>query len=69
MGCANWTITIFALIIIAVTQWPTMLGANASWWVVMVAAILVIITVWKGCNCKWCENMPKANKSIKKRRR
>ncbi|MFA6022703.1 MAG: hypothetical protein WC781_01300 [Candidatus Pacearchaeota archaeon] len=59
MTCANWGITILALIILALTFWPTILSSEITKWVLIISAVLIIIIVWTGCKCKWCEKASK----------
>lgn len=61
MACANWFLTIAAVVILVLALWPELLGAVATKWVVIIAAFVVLIVVWAGVKCKWCE-MEKAKK-------
>jgi len=62
MTCANWAITILALISLVLVFYPSLLGESVSMWVMAIAAILIIIVVWTGCKCKWCEMADKKKK-------
>jgi len=55
MTCANWGLTVLALIVFAVTIWPTILGATASMWVAAICAILIIVIAWSMVECKACK--------------
>jgi len=45
--------TFLALVILAVTIWPMLLGAMTSKWVVIVVAVLLILHAWQ---CKSCDS-------------
>ena len=55
MTCANILLTIFALIVIAMAAWPTLLGAGNAMWVNVIMGILIIIVAWTGVKCKYCK--------------
>lgn len=62
MTCANWILTVLAVVVLVFTIWPAMLSSNADKWIIIIASVLAIIIVWTGTNCKWCEDMPKKRK-------
>lgn len=54
MACANWILTILAVITLIFAFWPSIAGAGASKWIIIIAAIIVIIVAWTGVECKYC---------------
>ena len=61
MTCANWGIIVFALIVLVLAIWPSVLGTVLVKWVLIVSALLIILIVWTGCKCFYCE-VPKKRK-------
>ncbi len=54
MTCANWLLTIAAVLILILQFWDV-LSASATMWVTVVAAVVVLIVTWTMVECKVCK--------------
>ena len=54
MTCTNWLLTVLAVVLLAVTFWPNVVGASVVKWVVVAVAVIVIIVAWTMVECKPC---------------
>ncbi|MFH1803177.1 MAG: hypothetical protein ABH864_07060 [archaeon] len=68
MACANWLLTIAAVLIFGFAVWPGWGGVVATNWVVGISAIVVLIVAWTGVRCRYCECAAEAvEKSVAKK--
>lgn len=56
MTCANWILTILAVLNFLFVVWP---GIGGSTWVILITSILVIIVSWTMVECKACKTTKK----------
>jgi hypothetical protein len=52
MTCSKWAVTVFALIILALTIWPSYFSANTTKWLTIISVLIIAIVVWAGTVCK-----------------
>ncbi|MFH1445287.1 MAG: hypothetical protein ABIF08_02280 [Nanoarchaeota archaeon] len=59
MTCANWILTIIAVLILVFTFLPDLVGAAAVQWIMAILAIVILAVTWTGVKCKYCEKKSK----------
>lgn len=67
MECkCHWFEAIVAVLILAVTLWPNLIGQAASWWVVVILAAALLLHSVSCKKCRDCD-MPKKPAARKKK--
>jgi hypothetical protein len=69
MTCANWILTVLAVVIFIFTMWPEMIGIVAAKWVIGIAVLAILIVAWTGVKCKYCECRSEAKQEMPKKKK